>query len=184
VILYLDTSALVKLYVDEPGRDAVLELLEETARCATARIAYVEARAAFARKRREGGFDARGLRCVVDLLDADWAAFALVEVTESLVRRAGLLAERCGLRGYDAVHLAAACEIAGAGGDVVMACFDERLQRACEAAEASRSAFAGVGAIFETDGAPFGPLRDVFQLQELERQANRGRALAIAGVPR
>gem|GEM_PF-4932733 len=39
MILCLDTSALVKLYVDEPGRDAVLELLEETVRYATARIA-------------------------------------------------------------------------------------------------------------------------------------------------
>jgi len=135
VILYLDTSALVKLYVDEPGREAVLKLLEESVRCATVRVAYVEARAAFARKRREGGFDTRSLRQVVDLLDADWGAYTLVDVGESLVRRAGLLAERYGLRGYDAVHLAAALEIARAGGDVIMACFDERLRRAARRAK-------------------------------------------------
>lgn len=130
MILYLDTSALVKLYVEEPGRDAVLPLLEAAVACATVRIAYVEARAAFARRRREGGFDARELRRLVDLFDVDWGAYTLVEVSEPLVRRAGLLAERHGLRGYDAVHLAAALEMARAGADVVVACFDERLRHA------------------------------------------------------
>ena len=130
MILYLDTSALVKLYVEEPGREAVLRLLEAAIGSATVRVAYVEARAAFARRRREGGFDARDLRRLVDLLDGDWGAYTLVEITEPLVRRAGLLAERHGLRGYDAVHLAAALEMARAGGDVVVACFDERLRRA------------------------------------------------------
>jgi predicted nucleic acid-binding protein len=135
VILYLDTSALVKLYVDEPGRAAVLELLDAAVGCATARIAYVEARAAFARRRREGGFQPRTLRHVVDLLDQDWAAYTLIEVGESLVRRAGVLAERHGLRGYDAVHLAAALELAHTGGEVVVACFDERLRRAVRRAK-------------------------------------------------
>jgi predicted nucleic acid-binding protein len=135
VILYLDTSALVKLYVDEPGRGAVLELLEVAITCATARIAYVEARAAFARRRREGGFDTRTLRHVVDLLDQDWATYTLIEMGEPLVRRAGVLAERHGLRGYDAVHLAAALEVARAGADVVVACFDERLRRAARRAK-------------------------------------------------
>jgi predicted nucleic acid-binding protein len=130
VILYLDTSALVKLYVDEPGRPAVVTELDQAAAVATVRVAYAEARAAFARKRREGGLDGKGLRRVVDRLDGDWAAYSVVDVTEPLVRRAGILAEHHGLRGYDAVHLAAAVELGRAGGDVSFGCFDERLRRA------------------------------------------------------
>lgn len=132
MILYLDTSALVKLYVDEPGRPGVVSELERAAAVATVRVAYAEARAAFARKRREGGLDGKGLRQVVERLDGDWAAYGVVDVTEPLVRRAGILAERHGLRGYDAVHLAAAVELGRAGGDVSFGCFDERLRRAAK----------------------------------------------------
>jgi predicted nucleic acid-binding protein len=130
LILYLDTSALVKIYVDEPGRTAVMRELGSAVAVATVRIAYAEARAAFARKRREGGLDAKGLRQAVERLDEDWATYSIVDVIEPLVRRAGGLAERHGLRGYDAVHLAAAVEIERAGGEVAFGCFDERLRKA------------------------------------------------------
>lgn len=130
MILYLDTSALVKLYVEEPGRGVVMRELDAAGAVATVRIAYVEARAAFARKRREGGLDGKALRRVAERLDEDWAAFSVVDVGEPLVRRAGNLAERYDLRGYDAVHLAAAMELARGGGDVSFACFDERLRAA------------------------------------------------------
>jgi predicted nucleic acid-binding protein len=130
LILYLDTSALVKLYVDEPGRAALMREVDSAVAVATVRIAYAEARAAFARKRRDGGFDAAGLRQAVEQLDEDWVACNIVDVSEPLVRRAGTLAERHALRGYDAVHLAGALEIMRAGGDVSFGCFDEHLRRA------------------------------------------------------
>ena len=130
MILYLGTSALVKLYVDEPGRPAVVTALDRAVAVATVRVAYAEARAPFARKRREGGLDGKDLRRVVERLDGDWATYSIVEVIEPLVRRAGILAEHHGLRGYDAVHLAAAFETGRAGGEVSFACFDERLRRA------------------------------------------------------
>jgi len=38
VILYLDTSALVKLYVEEPGSRAVVAAVEEAAGVATVRV--------------------------------------------------------------------------------------------------------------------------------------------------
>ena len=98
----------VKISVDEPGRPALMRQIDAAATVATVRIAYAEARAAFARKRRERGLDARSLRRVVESLDQDWPTFGVVEVNEPLVRRAGSLAERHDLRGYDAIHLAAA----------------------------------------------------------------------------
>ena len=54
--LYLDTSSLVKLYVAEPGSDAVRKLVSQATVVATAGIAYPETRAALARRRRERAF--------------------------------------------------------------------------------------------------------------------------------
>ncbi len=48
MILYLDTSALVKLYVSEEGSEIVRGAVESAGRVATSRIAYAEARAALA----------------------------------------------------------------------------------------------------------------------------------------
>jgi predicted nucleic acid-binding protein len=130
LILYLDTSALVKIYVEEPGRGVVMRQIDRAAAVATVRISYAEARAAFARKRREGGFDRRQLRQVVERFDGEWPAYTVIDVTESVVRRAGLLAERHALRGYDAVQLASAIEVQREGADVSFLCFDTLLRRA------------------------------------------------------
>ena len=71
-------------------------------------MAYVEARAAFARRRRAGDATPSEHRRVVRDLADDWDRFVRVEVTDTLVNRAGGLAETHRLRGYDAVHLASA----------------------------------------------------------------------------
>jgi predicted nucleic acid-binding protein len=55
VILYLDTSALVKIYVEETKSTVVRENVQHAEGLATSRIAYAEARAAFARRRRGQG---------------------------------------------------------------------------------------------------------------------------------
>lgn len=127
MIAYLDTSALVKLYVQEDGSSRVERLVADATVVATARVAYVEARAAFARHRRDGALTAPALRRVIQLLDTDWGCYTIVEVSEPLVRQAGALAERRALRAYDALHLAGALEIAGGTTETVFACFDERL---------------------------------------------------------
>lgn len=130
MILYLDTSALVKLYVEEAGTKDVVTWVDEAAVIATCRIAYAESRAAFARLRREGGLTDTLWRRTVANLDDDWARFAIVEVTDGLVRNAGRLADRYALRGFDAVHLAAALELKTDRNAVGFGCFDARLSEA------------------------------------------------------
>lgn len=132
MILYLDTSALVKIYVAERGTDVTASAVEQASRVATSRVTYAEARAAFARAKREGIVTASMLREVVDRLDADWARYDVVEVTEPLARRAGALAEKRALRGFDAIHLASALEtLRGVRGAFL--CWDDRLARAAKA---------------------------------------------------
>jgi len=65
VNLSLDTSALVKLYVDEEGSPAVHGALQQATVAATSTLAYFEARSALARRRREGGLAATEYRRAV-----------------------------------------------------------------------------------------------------------------------
>lgn len=130
MILYLDASALVKLYVDEPGSEAVVARLERAEAVATVWVTYAEVRAAFARLRREGGLTVPALRRVVRQLDGEWGTYNVVDVSDPVVRRAGALTERHALRGYDAVQLAAALDLRDAGVDLEFAGFDGRLARA------------------------------------------------------
>lgn len=130
MILYLDTSALVKLYVEEQGTAAVVERVERAGAVVTVRVTYAEARAALARHRREGALNAAAHRQAVRELDAEWRTCNIVDISDPVVHRAGALAERHALRGYDAVQLAAALEVRRAGADVEFASFDTRLTRA------------------------------------------------------
>ena len=131
MILYLDTSALVKLYVAETDSAMIKKLVDAAEMTSTSRIAYVEARAAFARKRRERAVTLRDYRTVVEDFDNDWETFFIVDVSDALTKRAGQLAEKFALRGYDAIHLASAVIVGEQGNQAVrFACFDEKLSRA------------------------------------------------------
>lgn len=111
--LYLDTAALSKLYVAEEHSDLVRSAVAEAWKVCTSRLAYVEARAAFARLRADGDLeDDRTLRTVVSWLDADWESYETHPLSAEIVGRAGDLAEKHErLRANDAVHLATALEI-------------------------------------------------------------------------
>ncbi len=108
MIAYFDTSAIVPLLVAEPGSPRAATLWDGADRVVSARLVYPEGRAALAHARRLGRLTARQLRAAVAELDARYGEFDLVEVDDELARHAGELAEAHGLRGYDAVHLAAA----------------------------------------------------------------------------
>lgn len=127
MILYLDTSALVKLYVAETGSGEVRKKLRQADHAATSRVAYPEARSALARRRREGAISSAGLQRAVSALDRDMGSLVIVELNESVARRAGELAERHALRGFDAIHLASALELGLlTGSPPVFIAFDER----------------------------------------------------------
>ena len=111
MILYLDTSALVKLYVAEEGSAEVKKRIQQADHVATAVVTYPEARSALARRQREGVLSARGIRRAVEVLDRDLDTFVIVELQKSVAHLAGELAESHALRGFDAIHLACALEL-------------------------------------------------------------------------
>jgi predicted nucleic acid-binding protein len=130
--LYLDTSSLFKLYVEEPGSDEVRQDLSEASAGATSLVTYAEARAVFARVRRLGNLTPAGLRSAKQDLDADWSKYLVVEPTLDLCRAAGELAERYQLRGFDSIHLATFLHVASDGGaaETRFSSFDRRLNQA------------------------------------------------------
>jgi predicted nucleic acid-binding protein len=105
MILYLDTSALVKLFVKEAHSDRIRQAASKARLIATHTIAYVEACPAFARLAHSRGDEAL-FRALRRNLDTQWEAWEILSVTEVLIRRASDLAWH--LLGYDSLHLAAA----------------------------------------------------------------------------
>lgn len=108
MIAYFDTSAIVPLLVQEAGSEQANLLWNEADRVAAIRLVYAEGRAALAMAVRLGRLDKNELRLAVADLDQLYQQLDLIEVSDTLVRRAGVLAEDYSLRGYDAMHLAAA----------------------------------------------------------------------------
>ena len=131
--LYLDTSSIVKLYVDEPAREDVRRLLTDASVVVTSQVAYPEARSAFARRRREGALSAAAHQNAKNDFETDWSMFAKIETTATLCSEAGHLAERYALHGFDAIHLASFAEMLRAlrgTDDVEFSSFDDRLNSA------------------------------------------------------
>ena len=130
--LYLDTSSLVKLYVDESDSDLVRKLVDSATVVATSCLAYPETRAALARRRRERTLRQVKFTAAKRAFESDWPNYFAVEATANVCRHAGHLAEQYRLRAYDSVHLAAYAEVARRAGisETRFSSFDEVLNRA------------------------------------------------------
>ena len=111
MITYVDTSSLLKLVVEEPGSDRVALIWDSSDVLASVSLVLVEGRAALAAARRAERLTPAQLRSAKKALDDLIDHLAVVVVTSELVAEAAELAEQEGLRGYDAVHLAAALTI-------------------------------------------------------------------------
>ena len=105
--LFCDTSALIKLLIEEPDSERMLCAATSAEWIAVCRITWAAATAAMA------------------------SALVIVEVHQPLVEAAGRLADAFALRGYDSVQLAAAQQLQSSMEQpVTFACFDRRLNQA------------------------------------------------------
>lgn len=132
-MLYCDTSALVKLYIEETGSAELKSVVAHSEAVAVCRISWAEAHAALSRRAREIPDDSAVIEQAKIALGKDWPHFVVLEITQALVERAGHYADTFALRGYDSVQLAAAFE-AGHIAEIPIefACFDHRLNKAAE----------------------------------------------------
>lgn len=138
MILYLDTSSLVKLYVEESGTEETERLVDGALLVCTSVVAYAEARSALARLRRECKLSEEEHELAKADLDEDWPRYLAIEVTREIWKAAGDLAEKHALRGFDSLHLASFLHLAhaGLGEPSQFSSFDDRLNNAANAARA------------------------------------------------
>lgn len=108
-LYYLETSALVKLYVLEPGSDRLLQIAANLSenRLAVLALTYVEARSAIRRRERSGDIDSDAAILILDRLrHHSETIFVRQAVNESVLDGALEMIDRYALRAYDAVQLA------------------------------------------------------------------------------
>ena len=133
MILFCDTSALLKLYFAEPESEALKAHVLEAEAVAVCRIAWAEAHAALSRRAREVPEDAATIEQAKAALAADWPRFVVLEIDQPLVERAGEYADAFALRGHDSIQLAAAFETGRISqSPIFFACFDARLNKAAK----------------------------------------------------
>lgn len=107
-IFYLDTSALLKRYVEEKGTRELSKIWPVFDLTGTALITRAEMGAALARAQRLNLLQPGSAQKAWEQFLQEWRRLTLLEVTPLVINRAGDLVWKYPLRGYDAVHLAAA----------------------------------------------------------------------------
>ncbi len=128
----MDSSSIVKPYVNAEGSEQTREAHQNADQVATSLVAYAEVRAAFARMRRQGHIRTkRQYERTLAAFEDDWPHFYTVAITDAIIRSAGDLIERHPLGGYDAVHVAACLALQGKfPEDVSVSTWDRQLARA------------------------------------------------------
>ena len=133
MILYLDTSALVKRYFHEPYSEEVLSRWQEAAEIATSSVAYAEVMASFYRKKRETAFEDALMEEIVRNFRTDWHSFIRIQVNDELNEYIDKAIEAHPLRGFDAIHLASAMIMHENFQDrLLFACFDQKVTQAAQ----------------------------------------------------
>jgi predicted nucleic acid-binding protein len=106
--IYVDSSALMKLYVHEPDSDACERLVDAYRSWVTARVTEVEVRRNLARL-----LEGRDLSQARGDFASDWERMHVVELDRTTCSVAAELAEATGARTLDALHLGAAQRVGG-----------------------------------------------------------------------
>lgn len=134
MILFCDTSALMKAYAKEEHSERVRKLIKEAASCFVSLITWAEMCAAFGLKERTQQITSTEVAAGLERLNNEWSSFGKIDVDAALVTDAGELAVRFGLRAYDSVQLASAQRVhRQLGNNLVFCCFDKQLNTAAAA---------------------------------------------------
>jgi len=133
-LIYLDSSALVKRYVEEDGSGAVDRLLADHPYAATSRLTYPEILSALHRKHRAKEISVRVLGTLVEAFESDWGKLFVLEFDEDLLPIVKQSIRKHAVRGADAVHLASGIWLRSVlKEDVIFACADAKLLDAARA---------------------------------------------------
>ena len=129
MILFLDTSALVKLYISETGSEALRERIEDTV-AAVSQLTYGETHATFARRLREGLLSGDEFHSLRDAFETTWTRLTKISFSSEVLEHVPRICAQHPLRGADAMQLACACMLKAERVDILFATSDRQLAAA------------------------------------------------------
>jgi len=104
-MIYLDSSALVKRYVEETGTNSVKSILSTAGEIATSKLTYPEILSALMRKHRTGEIAKKLLQDIVARFEKDWNHVLVLEFHNDLLQIVKFLIEKHSIKAADAIHL-------------------------------------------------------------------------------
>ncbi len=135
MIIYLDTSALLKQYIQESGSEDVIKMLQAADSHGTNLLTYVEMASAIARAVRLKLIQADEAQATWKDFLVDWELLVRLDISGQITKQAARIAWEYGLRGYDAVHFASALAWQDAiDMPVTLATYDRELWHAAQKA--------------------------------------------------
>ena len=128
MILYCDTSALMKLFVKEEHSGLMQNASAASERVVVSMLTWAEMLSALSRKQRTGQVRSAQVVTALEEIEAEWPRYYKLGVDTDLITDAGQLALRHGLRAYDSVQLASARRAQKQlGSNMTFCCFDRQL---------------------------------------------------------
>jgi hypothetical protein len=135
-LYFLDTSALVKLYVQEPGTDRLLPLIsgQPGNRFAVLVISQVELRSAVRRRQRAGDIDVGVAAAILESVQSHMETrFIRQVINDTVIETALEMVDRYALRAYDAIQLAGCLVLCATAAEAfTFVCSDHRLLEAAQ----------------------------------------------------
>lgn len=120
-MLFIDSSALAKRYIQEAGSERVLHWCATGVRIAVSRFTLVELTAALVRRGRAGDIDGPELANLLDQVDHDFCGqYEVGELDPAIMNRSVAIARKHALRAGDALQLACAITCASLAPDKVV----------------------------------------------------------------
>lgn len=134
MIAYLDTSAMVKLVLDdEVDAGVALEIWRAVDGAVASRLVHVEGRAALASAERARRLTAARHDTAREDLEVVLGQLEMIELAPGVAGLAGDLAQQMALKAGDAVHLASALTVS-VSDDLLFVTWDRRLAMAATSA--------------------------------------------------
>lgn len=113
-MIYFDTSALIKGFVEEAGSAFVRKTIDNEEYVATSKIAYAEIYSGLNRKCRERHLTQADYRLVARRFEDEYSTYVRLEISDAILGLARDLLERHSLRPLDAIHISAALTLRSA----------------------------------------------------------------------
>jgi predicted nucleic acid-binding protein len=133
-MIYFDSSALVKRYVEEQGSDKVNALFEEKPIATASRLAYPEILAAITRRHKAGDIETGAFERIKTAFQADWTCFVVIEIHKEVIQFIDEVIAKHALKGAGSIHLSTALWLRKATkGDIVFVASDLELLKAAKA---------------------------------------------------